>query len=398
MRILMLHNRYLVSGGEDGAVTDDMALLQENGHEVQLLEQHNQEVDRMGRVNTAVGTLWSHDSYRLVRETLESGAFDILHVHNFFPLWSPSVYYAAARAGVPVVQTLHNYRLMCVNAMLFRDGHICEKCLRKPFPWPGVMHGCYRESRVGSTVVGSMTGLHRLLNTWSKQVQVYIAVSQFAREKYVAGGLAAEKIVVKPNCVHPSPQPGPGGGGYALYVGRLSAEKGIATMLRAWDSATQDLPLKIVGDGPLTDQVKASAQKNARLEYLGRKGGEQVLQLMREAEFVVFPSELYETMGRTVLEALAVGTPVVTSALGERAAVVVPGETGFHFPAGDVMALRERVEWCSQNLPQVRSLRKAARRMFEQKFTGPQNLALLLSIYHQAQQQHRQASMAAYKQ
>jgi len=192
--------------------------------------------------------------------------------------------------------------------------------------------------------------------------------------------------------------PGAGGGGYALYVGRLSAEKGIATMLRAWDSSKRALPLKIVGDGPLTDLVTASAQENALLEYLGRKSSEEVLQLMREAEFLVFPSELYETMGRTVLEALAVGTPVVTSALGERAAVVVPGKTGFHFPAGDVMALRERVEWCSQNLPQVRSLRNAARRMFEQKFTGPQNLALLLSIYHQAQQQHRRAAMATYKQ
>lgn len=391
----MIHNRYLVSGGEDGAVADDMALLQENGHEVQLLEHHNQELERMGRINTAVRTLWSGDSYRVVRKTLESGRFDILHVHNFFPLWSPSVYYAAARAGVPVVQTLHNYRLMCVNAMLFRDGRICEKCLKKAFPLAGVAHGCYRESRMGSAVVGSMTGLHRLLNTWSKRVQVYIAVSQFAREKYIAGGLPAEKIVVKPNFVHPSPHPGSGGRGYALYVGRLSAEKGIATMLRAWESARQPLPLKIVGDGPLTDQVKAAAATSQKIAYLGRKPAAEVLELMREAELLVFPSELYETMGRTVIEALAVGTPVVTSALGERAAVVVPGETGFHFPAGDVMALRERVEWCSQNLPQVRSLRTAARKAFEENFTGEINADLLLNIYQKAQQHHRRNGSAA---
>jgi glycosyltransferase involved in cell wall biosynthesis len=162
-------------------------------------------------------------------------------------------------------------------------------------------------------------------------------------------------------------------------------------MLRAWDNMKPVLPLKIIGDGPLTDQVRAAAARSAQIEYLGRKAPAEVLQLMREAEFLVFPSQMHETMGRAVLEALAVGTPVVTSALGERACLVVPGQTGFLFPAGDVNALRERVEWCSQNLPRVRSLRKAARMAFEQKFTGSQNIALLLSIYHQAQERHRQA-------
>jgi glycosyltransferase involved in cell wall biosynthesis len=196
--------------------------------------------------------------------------------------------------------------------------------------------------------------------------------------------------MVKPNFVSPSPLPGSGGGGFALYVGRISPEKGIANMLKAWETAEHRIPLKVVGDGPLAAQVEAAAATTNSIQYLGRKSSAEVVELMREAEFLVFPSEMYETMGRTVLEALAVGTPVVTSALGERASVVVPGQTGFHFPAGDVTALRERVEWCSQNLPQVRSLRKAARLAFEQKFTGQQNIALLLSIYHQAQERHRQ--------
>jgi glycosyltransferase involved in cell wall biosynthesis len=396
MRVLMLHNRYLDSGGEDWAVADDMALLKEHGHEVELLERSNQEVEQIGRARTAFNTVWSKESYRRVAKALQDGSFDVLHLHNFFPLWSPSVYYAAAHAGVPVVQTLHNYRLMCVNALLFRDGHLCEECLGKAFAWQGIAHGCYRESRSGSATVATMTGMHRLIGTWAKKVTLYIAVSEFAREKYIEGGLPPQKIVVKPNFVHPSPAPGAGGGGYALYVGRISVEKGITTMLRAWDSVSDALPLKIIGDGPLTGQVQAAAAASQKIKYLGRKPPAEVLQLMRGAEFLVFPSELYETMGRTVLESLAVGTPVVTSALGERASLVMPGQIGFHFPAGDVSALSERVKWCSQNLPEVRSLRKAARMVFERKFTGPQNLALLLSIYQHAQQQHRQAAMAIH--
>ena len=392
MRILMLHNRYLVAGGEEAAVADDAALLQEHGHQVELLEKDNREIKRIGKAGAALSTLWSRDSYERVKEILQAGHFDILHVHNFFPLWSPSVYYAASRAGVPVVQTLHNYRLMCVNSFLFRNGKVCEECVHRWLPWPGVVHGCYRESRTGSAVISGMIGLHKLLNTWQSKVQVYIAVSEFAREKYIAGGFPAEKIMVKPNFVSPSPLPGSGGGGFALYVGRLSPEKGIANMLKAWETADRCIPLKVVGDGPLATQVEAAAATTNSIQYLGRKSSGEVLELMRQAEFLVFPSEWYETMGRTVLEALAVGTPVLTSALGERASLIVPGRNGFHFPAGDVNALRERVEWCSQNLPQVRSLRKAARLVFEQKFTGPQNVALLLNIYHQAQQRYQEAS------
>ena len=244
MRVLMLHNRYLVSGGEDGAVADDVALLREHGHEVELLEKSNAEVEQIGRTRTALNTVWSWESCQRVAKALQAGPFDVLHAHNIFPLWSPSVYYAAARAGVPVVQTLHNYRLMCVNALLFRNGHICDECLGKSFAWPGIAHACYRESRSGSAVVACMAGMHRLASTWARKVTLYIAVSEFAREKYIEGGLPPEKIAVKPNFVYSSPTAGAGGGGYALYVGRLSTEKGITTMLRAWDTRAADLAFK----------------------------------------------------------------------------------------------------------------------------------------------------------
>ena len=393
MRILMLHNRYLFPGGEEQATTADVALLRKCGHEVELLEQDNREIERIGKMRTGLRTVWSGESYRQIRKKLEAERFDIVHVQNFFPLWSPSVYYAAAHAGVPVVQTLHNYRLMCVNSLFYRDNHVCTDCLGRVFPWPGIVHACYRDSRVGSATVASMIGIHRLLKTWKTKVQRYIAVSEFAREKYIAGGLSPEKLVVRPNFLDPAPLPGGGGGGYALYVGRLSPEKGIATMLRAWQSADDPLPLKVVGDGPMAQEVIAAAQAGSAIEYLGFLGSDEVLKLMRSAEFLVFPSECYETMGRTIIEAFAVGTPVLTSALGERAVLVVRGETGLHFPAGDFVALRRQIEWCSQNLQQVRSMRKAARVVFERKFTGAKSVELLLEIYGSARSEQSAISI-----
>jgi glycosyltransferase involved in cell wall biosynthesis len=306
-------------------------------------------------------------------------------VQNFFPLWSPSVYYAAMRCGVPVVQTLRNYRLLCSNAVFFRGNRVCEDCLGRFMPWPGILHACYRDSYAASSVVAAMIGLHKIAGTWQRRINTYIALTDFAREKYIAGGLPEEKIVVKPNFLDPAPSPGSGDGGYALFVGRLSAEKGIATMLEAWKTADRALPLKIAGDGPLVEQVKAAAAANTSIHYLGRTAPEETLELMRRAEFLVFPSGCYEGMPRTVLEAFATGTPVLASDLGATATMVTPEVTGFHFAPGNVAELREKVEWCARNLPRVRSLREMARRAFEASYTGAANAESLLRIYQKAQ-------------
>jgi glycosyltransferase involved in cell wall biosynthesis len=388
MRILMLHNRYLIPGGEDQSAAAETVLLRDAGHEVELLEQDNRAIEQIGKVRTAWRTLWSAESHRAIARKLGEKAFDVLHVQNFFPLWSPSVYYAAQSCGVAVVQTLRNYRLLCVNATLFRDGKPCEDCVGRSVAWPGVRHACYRRSRVGSAVVASMIGLHKARGTWKNKVDVYVALTEFARGKYIQGGLPEEKIIVKPNFVYPSPPAGPGGGGYAIFVGRLSPEKGIAALLEAWRAAANPLPLKIVGDGPLADVVKAAATASSKIELLGRKSPEETFALVQQAELLVFPSEWYEGMPRTVIEAFAAGTPVVASNLGAMATMLEPGKTGFVFPAGDVPALAKRMEWCSQNLAQVRSLRPAARAEFESKYTGAANLELLLEIYRRARQAH----------
>ena len=382
----MLHNRYLIPGGEDQSTAAEVALLQQHGCQVELLEEDNARIEQLGKPRTAVRTIWSAESFRRIHDKLQKGKFDILHVQNVFPLWSPSVYYAAAKCNIPVVQTLRNYRLMCVNATYFRDNRICEDCAGKIFPWPGIIHACYRSSLAGSAVVAAMDGIHKLLGTWRTRIDVYVALTEFARDKYIAGGLPAKKIVVKPNFVYPSPEPGPGGAGYALFVGRLSAEKGIATLLDAWKSAVDPLRLKIVGDGPLSAMVEAAAGEAARIEYLGRRAPRDVMELMRLAEFLVFPSEWYEGMPRTVIESLAVGTPVVASNIGATASMVVSGETGFHFAPGNISELRERIEWCSQNVDQLRSMRGSARQAFEAAYTGTANAEMLLKIYRMAQE------------
>jgi glycosyltransferase involved in cell wall biosynthesis len=385
MKILMLHNRYLVPGGEDLSTLAEASLLRESGCEVELLEEDNRRVAELGNLKTAVRTIWSTESFHRVRAALRAGSFDILHVQNFFPLWSPSVYYAAAQCGVPVVQTLRNYRLMCVNSTFFRDERACEDCLGKLAPWAGIRHACYRNNRAGSAVVAAMIGLHKLKGTWRNSVNTYIALTEFARQKYIAGGLPEESIVVKPNFLHPAPAVGSGGGGYALFVGRMSAEKGIMTMLAAWKAAHHPLPLKIVGDGPLAEAVAAEAASLPAVQYVGRRSPEETLELMRHADLLVFPSQCYEGMPRTIIESFAVGTPVVASNIGAMASMVVPGETGFHFSPGNVAELRATMEWCSANLACLRAMRAKARAAFEALYSGQANVEMLKEIYRKAQ-------------
>lgn len=393
MRILMLHNRYLVPGGEDQSTAAEVALLRESGCTVELLEHDNREIEHLGRARTALRTVWSSPSYYEVFERIQSGSFDVLHVQNFFPLWSPSVYYAAAKAGIPVVQTLRNYRLLCANSFLFRDGHVCEDCLRRSIPWPGIVHRCYRHSLAGTAVVAGMAGIHRLLNTWQTKVNTYIVLTPFARDKFILAGLPAEKIVIKPNFVHPAPDTGPGGGGYALYVGRLSEEKGIATLLKAWSEGSEAVPLKIVGDGPESHQVAAAAASQPnRIENLGNRPAEEIRDLMRHAEFLVFPSECYEGMPRTIIESFAVGTPVLAAKIGAGISMVEPDKTGFHFQPGDPADLRRMAEWCSCNLATVSALRSNARAEFDAKYTGPANAQALIGIYRRASARYQAGS------
>ncbi len=380
----MVHNRYLIRGGEDESAAAEQELLRQNGHEVDLYEEHNERVGELGRLRTALRTVWSTESHRELGARLRQRRYDLVHVHNFFPLISPSIYYAARAEGVPVVQSLRNYRLLCPNGELFRAGRPCEDCLGRVAPWPGIVHACYRDSRAASAAVAAMIAVHKYLRTWQRAVTLYIAVTAFARDKLIAGGLPADKIVVKPNFVEGAPAAGTGAGGYALFVGRLSSEKGLATVLTAWQRLGAAIPLKIVGDGPLADHVEATAAGELGVECLGRRPLPEVYELMRDARLLVFPSEWYEPFGRVAIEAFACGTPVIASAMGGMAELIDDGRTGHLFRPGDADDLARVVERALGRPEELARMRRQARAEFEAKYTPGRNYRQLMTIYRQA--------------
>ena len=384
MRILLVHNFYQQTGGEDLVVADEARLLASRGHEVVQYSVHNDQVNSISRLALGYRTIWSQPAYRDVRKAIATNRPEVVHVHNTLPLLSPSVYYAASAEGVPVVQTLHNYRLMCPAAVCFRDGHVCTDCVGKPVAVDAIRHACYRSSRSASAAVVTMLSVHRLLGTWKRRPSVYIALTALARRMFIESGLAAEKLVVKPNFVDPDPGIGTGSGGYALFVGRLSAEKGIRTLLHAWRSVGERLPLWIVGEGPLGPDVAAAAAENPGVTWLGKRAPHEVAPLLREATCLVFPSECYETFGRVIVEAFATGTPVVAAGHGAAAELVADGVTGVHFRPGDPADLAAKVLHLHSQ-PALRSaMRAAARSDFEHRFTADVNYRLLLAIYQRA--------------
>lgn len=381
MRILSIHNRYLIRGGEDQSRELEEKLLQEQGNQVDIYEENNNRVAEIGKVRVAIRTVWSTESYQIVRQKLTENSYNIVHVQNFFPLISPSVYYAANKQGVPIVQTLRNYRLLCANSYFFRDQKVCEDCLGKMIPWPGVVHGCYRDSKLGSLVVVTMQTLHRAISTWKKMVNLYITLTDFTRQKFIQAGLPADKIVVKPNFVYPDPGMGEGNGNYAIFIGRLSPEKGLDTLLAAWQLLGGKIPLKIIGDGPLSNQVREAVTKLPYVKWLGRLPIQEVYTLIGEAKFLIFPSQWYETFGRVAIEAFAKGTPVIASNLGNMSSMIESGRTGFHFSPGDPNDLAALVEYALTHPEKLRKMRFEARSEFEAKYTAQQNYHKLMDIY-----------------
>jgi glycosyltransferase involved in cell wall biosynthesis len=384
MKILAVHNRYQRPGGEDQVFVDETALLETRNHRVLRYEVHNDQVKQVNRLTLAKDTVWNSSAYRELGALIRRERPHVVHFHNTLPLVSPAGYYAARAEGVPVIQTLHNYRLLCPVALFFRDGRVCEDCMGKAVPWPGVVHGCYRGSRTASGVIATMLTVHRALRTWTEMVDVYIALTEFARNKFIEGGLPAGKVVVKPNFVAPDPGRGQGGGGYALFVGRLAPEKGTETMLAAWDRLGTRIPLKIVGDGPLRDRVVEAAARQSNVEWLGHRPVEDVHALMGKAEMLVFPSQWYETFGRVAAEAFAAGTPVIAANIGAVAELVEHGRTGLRFRPGDPEDLVTQVEWALSHSTELRSMREEVRAEFEAKYTAERNYRALMEIYEGA--------------
>jgi glycosyltransferase involved in cell wall biosynthesis len=382
MKVLVVHNRYQQRGGEDAVVDAETRLLAANGVEVQRFDADNDAIQSVvTKIQVSLGQFGLPTAAQArFRSALSAFRPSVVHVHNWFPTLSPSLFNICYRENVPVVHTLHNYRLLCVNATLFRDGHVCEDCVGTTLRTPGVLHSCYRGSTAGSAVATGGMLTHWSLGTWNRSIDRFVALTEFARQKLIEGGLPSDKVIVKPNFVDPDPGPGEGRGGYFLFVGRLTEEKGIRVLLDCWKDG-QDLPtLKIAGTGPLENEVRAAVGTMPNVEWLGARSSEEVLGLMADASALLCPSQWYEGMPRVVIESLAVGTPIIASSIGCYPEMIVDGETGALFHTGDAVALRSRLRDLLQG-NSLTSMRTNARRCFQSNYTGDKNLSLLLNVY-----------------
>jgi len=389
MKVLLAHNRYQRPGGEDVAASSEKGLVIARGHQVVEYVRYNDEVASYGHWRKATlmaRTVWAWDSYREIKALLRVERPDVAHFHNTFPLISPAAYYACREAGVPVVQTLHNYRLLCPAATFLNGGRVCEACTERGFR-RAIMGRCYRQSFGATLTVSLMLGAHRWLQTWTRLVDCYIALTEFARGKFIAGGLPPERVVVKPNFVYPDPHPDMGNGcprrEYALFVGRLSEEKGAHNLIAGWARLNTRIPLVVAGDGPLRSMLaeRASRSNCLPVTFLGRIRRQEVPALLAGARFLVFPSECYETFGLAAVEAFACAVPVLASRIGALEELVTEAQTGLTFRPGDPDDLAAKVSWAWSDPDEMAAMGRAARAEYEAKYTAERNYEMLMEIY-----------------
>ena len=388
MKVLLCHNFYQQWGGEDQVFLDEATMLRDGGHEVLTYTRHNDDIKDRSRFAVARDTFWNRRTFDEVRQILRTQRPQLVHCTNIFPLISPAVYDAARAEGVPVVQSLHNYRLLCPNAFFVYEGKTCEACLTKALAWPGILRKCYRGSTSASTVLAGMTAWHRVLGTWRDKVHTYIAQSQFSRRKFIEGGLPADKLVVKANSMDRDPPIGDGSGGYAVCMARLSSEKGIDVLIDAWSRLRRPVPLKILGTGPIEHLAREAAERHPHIEWLGRQSPEQVLDIVGRAACKIVPSVNYEHCPKVLIEANAKGTPAIASNIGALGEMIEPGRNGFLVPPGNAEALAAKVDEVFANPDLLQSLRASAREVYDRRWTSQRNYAQLIEIYESILDSH----------
>ena len=383
LKIAIVHNAYQKAGGEDAVVQAEKSLLLRAGHEVSQYLRHNNEIESQSFYsNLALGvrTVWSSSSRNGLHGQLQKWKPDVVHFHNTFPLISPAAYYACRDLGLPVVQTLHNYRIFCPSGAFFRDGRVCEECFDKS-RWLAVRHACVRQSRSATSATVAMLSFHHHYGTWTNLVDRYIALSEFSRAKFLSGGLPEEKIVVKPNFVVDDPGVGSHDQAYAVFIGRLSEEKGLRTLIRAWRRVGPRLHLRIIGDGPLHAELRSERYGLPTVHLAGHLSREESMKILQGARFLVLPSVCYENFPMTLAEAYACATPVIASRLGAMEELVKDGRTGLHFAPGDDNDLATKVQWACAHHDEMVQMGANARVEFEAKYTADRNYRMLIAIY-----------------
>jgi glycosyltransferase involved in cell wall biosynthesis len=388
MRVLVVHNRYQQPGGEDVVMERESRLLRDHGHEVVTYIRSNDELRERswwGRPKSPIDAIWAADSYRQIQSILREVRPDVVHFHNTFAMISPAAYYACRRAGVPVVQSLHNPRLICPSANLCRNGEVCEQCVGRTFAWPGIVHSCYRSSALQTAAVAAVTGLHRMAGTWDRSIDRYIVFTEFYRQKFSGAGLPARKLVVKPHFVDPDPGPRPDGedGSYALFIGRLDPEKGAMVMIDAWRSLS-DIPLVVRGGGKLLPAVVEGIGNGTlrSVRTAPRMDDAELMSTLKRAKVLIWPSQgHYETFGLVAIEAFACGVPVIAARIGVAGEIVEHMHTGLHFEPGSPADLADKVRWAFAHPEEMARMGRNARYVFEDRYTAAKNYEQLVQIY-----------------
>ena len=378
MRILVVHNRYLYRGGEDTVVDAEVNLLRQHGHHVWVYSRDNTDIRHMTTTDLATTTLWSRQTVHELRKLHQQFAPDLIHAHNTFPLISPSLYSIAQRLRIPVVQTLHNFRLVCPQAMLLRDGQHCDDCVGR-LPWRSIVHRCYRNSLSQSTLTSAMLTVQRLRGVWHEQISRFIVLNKLCLDTFVRGGLPEKKLRIKPNFVDspkaPEWQHRHGG----LFIGRLSTEKGIGVLIGALKKLS-DIRIDVYGKGPLQPLVEASDS----LRFCGFQSADVLRKKMHEAAYLVMPSTGVESFGLVAIEAFACGTPVIATRHGGLQELIVEGKNGLLVPPNDEEALAAAIAYAESHPDQMRRMGMAARKNYLDAYTPERNYERLIQIYHEA--------------
>ena len=387
MKILICHNYYQNKGGEARVALEEKELLESKKHRVILFGKDNQEIDNytfIQKTRLSYETVFSRSTYKKVIEIVREEKPDIAHIHNVFPLISPSVYYALKKMNVPVVQTVHNYRFLCPNGLfLNNEGKICEKCKEGNF-FNAVVGKCYRDSYLQTCVMAATLYLHHKLRTFTNKIDVFIAPSNFLRKKLIEGAMPEKKILVKPHFVeYREIKPSYEFDNYAVYMGRLSHEKGLFTLLRAWKKIP-DVTLMIMGDGAIRNKLEnfVIQKEITNIEFLGFVGGSEKFEILKKAMFMIFPSELYESFGHTIIESFACGTPVIASRIGAVTELIKEGRNGLLFEPGNIGDLRKKILYLIENPKLTIPMRHYARKITEEKYSSEVGYKNLMQIYN----------------
>jgi glycosyltransferase involved in cell wall biosynthesis len=390
MKILLVHNYYgsEAPSGENAVFDMERDLLSKYGHDVVALTRNSDTIraqGAFGKLRGALSTPWNPFVVSQVRRILKKERFDIMHAHNTFPLLSPAIFHAA-RGLVARVLTLHNYRMFCPAAIPMRSGAVCTDCLDQRSVKPALRFGCYRNSRLATAPLAMSVSLHRWLGTWTKDVEAFIALTGFQEQQMVKAGLPADKIHVKPNFYPQDAEPvaWEERGNYAVFAGRLSAEKGVGTLVTAWLKWGRHAPeLRIVGDGDLVGGISslAAGRQDVRVRLLGRLSPEATRREIANARLLILPSECFEGFPMVIQEAYAFGTPVAASNIGPLPDLIRQGHTGVMFESGNPDSLLNEVRRIWFQDEAMRSLSVGARDLFESAYDRQTNYRQLMSIY-----------------